>query len=387
MTKLVIKNIGDIVSGDIEKGVLEGDTVVAEEGIISFVGWMKDADLAGADQTVDALGTTLIPGLIDSHVHVVLGDYTPRQKTVDFIDSYLHGGITSMISAGEIHAPGRPRDVVGVKALAVAAAKCFEHYRPSGVKVHAGAVIIEPGLTEQDFQEISAHGVWLAKVGFGQVDTPYDYEPMVRNAQKYGIKVMAHTGGASIPGSVPITHEHLLKISPDVCGHANGGTTALSDEGVEQLVKHSDLILQIAQAGNLRSALKIIELAKEANALSRILIASDTPTGTGMMPPAVLKSIAELTSLGGLNPEDAVAMASGNVVDAYGLNTGKIEIGREADFAVVDAPYGSCAEAALSAFSLGDIPGISMVIIDGEIMINTSRNTPMATRMARIEHS
>lgn len=87
MTKLVIKNIGDIVSGDIEKGVLEGDTVVAEEGIISFVGWMKDADLAGADQTVDALGTTLIPGLIDSHVHVVLGDYTPRQKTVDFIDS------------------------------------------------------------------------------------------------------------------------------------------------------------------------------------------------------------------------------------------------------------------------------------------------------------
>jgi len=177
-----------------------------------------------------------------------------------------------------------------------------------------------------------------------------------------------------------------LKISPDVCGHANGGTTALSDEGVEQLVKHSNLVLQIAQAGNLRSALKIIELAKEANALSRILIASDTPTGTGMMPLALLKSIAELSSLGGLNPEDAVAMASGNVVDVYGLNTGKIEVGREADLVVVDAPYGSCAEEALSAFSLGDIPGISMVIIDGEIMINTSRNTPMATRMARIEH-
>ena len=109
-----------------KRGVLEGDTVIAEKGIISFVGWMKDADLAGTDQTVDALETTLIPGLIDSHVHVVLGDYTPRQKTVDFIDSYLHGGITSMISAGEIHAPGRPRDVVGVKALAVAAAKCLD---------------------------------------------------------------------------------------------------------------------------------------------------------------------------------------------------------------------------------------------------------------------
>ena len=37
MKKLVIKNIGTIVSGDLQKGVLEGDTVVAEEGKITFV--------------------------------------------------------------------------------------------------------------------------------------------------------------------------------------------------------------------------------------------------------------------------------------------------------------------------------------------------------------
>ncbi len=385
MNKLVIHNIATIVSGDIERGLLEGDTVISEDGKISFVGWRKDANVVGAEKTVDALGTTLIPGLIDSHVHVVLGDYTPRQKTVDFIDSYMHGGITSMISAGEIHAPGRPRDVAGVKALAVAVAKCFENYRPSGVKVHAGSVVMEPGLTDEDFREINSHGVRLAKVGFGQVDSPYDYEPMVRSAQKYGIKVMAHTGGASIPGSVPITHEHLLKIRPDVCGHANGGTTALSDEGVEVLVKESDLILQIAQAGNLRSALKIIELAVEAKALNRILIASDTPTGTGVIPLALLKSIAELSSLGGLKPEDAIAMASGNVDDVYGLNTGKIEVGREADFVIVDAPYGSCGKEALPALALGDIPGISMVIIDGEIRAGRSRNTPMSTRMAEVK--
>ena len=50
---------------------------------------------ARADVVVDCLGTTVVPGLIDSHCHVVLGDYTPRQKTVDFLDSYVHGGITS----------------------------------------------------------------------------------------------------------------------------------------------------------------------------------------------------------------------------------------------------------------------------------------------------
>jgi enamidase len=382
MTRTVITNIGTIVSGDIEKGLLEGDTVVIDDAKLSFVGWMKDADVMGAESTVDARGTTLMPGLIDSHVHVVLGDYTPRQKTVDFIESYLHGGITSMISAGEIHAPGRPRDVAGVKALAVAAAKCFENYRPGGVKVHAGALIMEPGLTDDDFAEVSGNGVWLAKVGFGQVDSPYDYEPMVRSAQRHGIKVMAHTGGASIPGSIPINHEHLLYIRPDVCGHANGGTTALSDAGIEQLVRESDLILQIAQAGNLRSALKIVAMATELGQLRRLLIASDTPTGTGVMPLAVLKSIAELASLGSLRPEDAIAMATGNVADVYGLNTGKIEVGREADLVIADAPYGSYAPEALSAIAFGDIPGISMVLVDGELLANPSRNTPMATRAA-----
>ena len=217
MSKLVIKNVGTLVSGDLEAGVLDGDTLIAEDGQISFVGWMVDGNTSDAEVIVDAHGTTLIPGLIDSHVHVVLGDYTPRQKTVDFIDSYMHGGVTSMLSAGEIHAPGRPTDVVGVKALAVAAAKCFENFRPSGVKVHAGSIVMEPGLTEADFEEISQHGVKLAKVGFGRFSSPYDYEPLVRAAQKFGINVMAHTGGASIPGSVPITHEHLLRINPDVC--------------------------------------------------------------------------------------------------------------------------------------------------------------------------
>ena len=64
-----------------------------------------------------------MPGLIDSHVHVTFGDYTPRQKTVGFLESYTHGGVTACISASEVHVPGRPRDPAGVKALAIAGAK------------------------------------------------------------------------------------------------------------------------------------------------------------------------------------------------------------------------------------------------------------------------
>ena len=137
----------------------------------------------------------------------------------------------------------------------------------------------------------------------------------------------------------------------------------------------------------MRSALRIVELTKEVGALGRLLIASDTPTGTGVMPLALLKSIAELSSLGGLKPEDAIAMATGNVAQVYGLNTGKLEVGREADLVVLDAPYGSVADTALSGLALGDIPGISLVVIDGRITAGRSRNTPMATRMAAVESS
>src|SRR5215831_24237 len=190
MATLAVTNIGTIVSGDLARGVLDADTVLCENGKIARVG--RGLDTRTADVVVDAQGSTLIPGLIDSHCHVVLGDYTPRQKTVDFLDSYVHGGITSVISPGEIHAPGRPRDADGLKALAVAARACFLNFHPTGMKVHAGAIVIEPTLQEADFREVAERGVWLAKYGFGQFADPSDGEPQIRWAQQYGLKVMCH---------------------------------------------------------------------------------------------------------------------------------------------------------------------------------------------------
>jgi len=48
----------------------------------------------------------------------------------------------------------------------------------------------------------------------------------------------------------------------------------------------------------------------------------------------------------------------------------------------VDAPLGLVGRDAMEALQEGDIPGISAVIIDGEVLIRKSRNTPPATRMA-----
>src|SRR3984893_17142513 len=169
--RVAVVNVGKILSGDWRQPTMPGDTVVCEEGLIVSVGTASASDVERADVVIDAGGTTLIPGLIDSHVHIAFGDYTPRQQTVGYLESYLHGGTKTAISASEVHVPGRPRDVDGVKALAIAAHKCFETYRPGGMTVHAGSIILEPGLTGNDLGEVAKQGVWLAKAGFGNFAT------------------------------------------------------------------------------------------------------------------------------------------------------------------------------------------------------------------------
>jgi len=379
--KILIKNVGAIVSGDIARPLLDGDSVVVADGAIAAVGRGLDVD---ADTVIDARGSTVIPGLIDSHCHPVFGDFTPRQRTVDFIESGLNGGLTTMISAGEVHLPGRPKDIAGLKALAVVAAKAYANLRPAGVKVHGGAPILELGMVEEDFAEMARHGVKLVgEIGLGSVKTGKDAAPMVRWAKQHGMTVTIHTGGPSIAGSNPISAEVVLEADPHVVGHINGGTTSMSEREIDSLVA-TQMALEIVHCGNGKTALHTLERAKEAQALHRIIIGNDAPSGTGVVPLGILRVIAHLASLGGVSPEMAICMATGNTARVYGLRVGVIEPGREADLCIVDAPVGSVGTTALQALTAGDLFGISMVLIDGQIKIGRSRNTPPAARAAEV---
>ncbi|MEO8630972.1 MAG: Enamidase, partial [Betaproteobacteria bacterium] len=224
--KLVIKNIGLLLSGDIEQPIRDADTIVAIDGIIVAVGREKDCDTTHPDVLIDAKSTCVSPGLIDSHVHPVFGDWTPRQNQLGWIDSTLNGGVTTMISAGEVHLPGRPKDIVGLKALAITAQRAFANMRPSGVKVLAGAPVIEEGMVESDFADLAQAGVTLlGEVGLGSVKAGAQARQMVAWARKYGIQSTIHTGGPSIPGSGLIDKDVVLEADADIIGHINGGHT------------------------------------------------------------------------------------------------------------------------------------------------------------------
>jgi enamidase len=383
--RIAIVNIGAIVTGDLEDPLVAGDTILTADARIVAIGTAPAGDVEACDVVIDAGGTTAIPGLIDSHVHVTFGDYTPRQQTVGFLESYLHGGVTTAISASEVHVPGRPRDADGVKALAVAANKCFEHFRPGGMRVHAGSVILEPTLTGNDLGEIAKQGVWLAKAGFGAFASAYDYAPLIAAAHAHGMITTVHTGGASIPGSGAITGDHLLALKPHVSFHINGGPTAMPDRDFERVIVESDMALQVCTAGNLRTALLCAALAERHDAFARLIIATDTPTGSGVMPLGMLYTVAHLASLGGIAPERAIAAATGSNARVYRLDSGGLAPGRAADIVLIDAPEGGTQTTALGAIRNGDIAAVGAVIAGGEPrFVGRSRNTPATTRKVRV---
>jgi enamidase len=383
--KTAIINLKKIISGDWRDPIVEGDSIFMADGKIISVGHVSDKDIQDADVVIDADGATAIPGLIDSQVHNTFGDYTPRQKTVGFLESYVHGGTTTCISASEVHVPGRPKDPEGVKALALAAKRCFDDYRPGGMKVFAGSIILEPGLTEADFQEMAKKGIWLAKAGFGAVKSPYDYAPMVGWAKAAGMITTVHTGGSSIPGSSGIWVDHLLKMQPHVSFHVNGGPVAMPDADFPRIVNESKIALQICTAGNLRTALLIAKLAMAADQFDRFLIATDTPTGSGIMPLGMLYTITHLCSLMDMSVESAIAAATGNNATVYGIDSGFLKPGKEADVVILDACVGGSKDNATDAIRNGDIPAVAAVITAGiPRFVGKSRNTPAPMKSVRV---
>jgi enamidase len=384
-TRLVIRNIGLVLSGDLDNPILDADTVVAADGKIAAVGREKDLNTEGATSVIDAKGTALAPGLIDSHVHPVAGDWTPRQNQLGWIDSYMHGGVTTMISAGEVHTPGRPKDVVGVKAMAIFAQRAFTAFRPGGVRIHAGAPVIEHGMVEEDFKDLAAAGVtMLGEVGLGSVKDGATAKQMVGWARKYGIQSTIHTGGPSIPGSSLIDRDIVLAADADVIGHINGGHTALPDDQIVDLCEKSSRALELVHNGNERAALLTLRTARELNQLHRVILGTDSPAGSGVQPLGIVRLVSMLSAIGEIPAEVALCFATGNTAKIRKLTCGRIAVGCDATFVLIDKAQHSAGSTLLKSIQAGDLAGIGMVVIDGAVSAQRSRNTPPATRVPEV---
>lgn len=379
MSTLVIKNIGSVFTGDLWEPFIDGPvSLCVEAGKISSIEKGSGPD---GDRVIDAGGMTVCPGFIDSHSHPVFGDFTPRQSQLNFIESSLHGGVTSMVSAGEVHLPGRPTDPKGTKALALLAHLSFAKARPAGVKVYGGALILEKGLIEEDFKELAADGVWLVgEIGLGSVKAAAEARVMADWAKRYGMKVLMHVGGTSVPGSSTVTCEDVMIANPTVACHLNGGPTSVPVSEAIKVIEKTECAIEIVHCGNLKVALEIVNFMQSKGNLERLIIGNDAPSGTGVIPLGIWRMVNFVSALCDIPAEIAICCATGNTKRVFGLSHGLVNIGEDADLQIIDAPMGSAGKNAKAAIEAGDIPGIAMVIIDGVVMTQVSRNTPPPVR-------
>jgi enamidase len=169
-------------------------------------------------------------------------------------------------------------------------------------------------------------------------------------------------------------------VRPDVAGHVNGGPTALPLDQVERILDETSARVEIVHNGNVKAAGEVAALVARRGELPRLVIGTDSPAGSGAQPLGMLRTASWVASLGGVDPALAVAAATGNVAALHGLQTGIVDVGREADLLVMDAPLGSQADDALGALAIGDTPAVASAIIEGTPRFTKSRNTPPAVR-------
>ncbi len=389
MNDLLVKNIDKIISGDLGKGILPGDTIVVRNGLIHEIGYYNEVDKTDIETVVDADGQCVAPGFIDAHVHNTLDDYAPQRNAVGCYSDALYGGTTSMISEGE-QGPGWPRfydDPIGCKASAIMAKRVFDRFRPGGaLKMHGGALVLVHGLTEQDFKEMAEAGVWIiAEIGGGGLSDPEEVAPMLEWAKKYHFFYSIHLAPPSIPGSSWVTSEAILKLKPHKVAHTNGGSTAVEYYHIQRLIDECETPLELVVNGNFVNFNKILQSLDKKSQLKRVLFGSDAPTGQASLSGAINRAIVKASSLNELSAVDCIAMATGNPADIYGLNTGKIEVGREADLQVLDKPPGGCGNDVLDSIEHGDPFGNSMVIVDGAIVAFRGKDSRPTARYCKVD--
>src|SRR5215831_11334040 len=112
--------------------------------------------------------------------------------------------------------------------------------------------------------------------------------------------------------------------------------TALPHDQIRCICEGCKRGLELVHNGNERSALFALRTAREMGDLHRVILGTDAPAGSGVQPLGILRMVSMLSSLGDLPAELAFCLATGNTARMRELDCGLIEVGRSADFVIMD---------------------------------------------------
>jgi imidazolonepropionase-like amidohydrolase len=249
----------DVASGK----YVDKPLVVITDGRISAVEHQGEAVPPGAER-VDLPGVTLLPGLIDMHVHLTSSPLYGGYNRLQFTDSFwpiigatnakatLEAGFTTVRNVGSQnfddvglrqaidagYVPG-PRIVTATYAIGSTGGHCDSTFFPPSMKQKGDAVIDSPDAGRQMVRQLHKYGAQVIKICatggvFSHGDTPgaqqltvEEIKAIVDEAHATGLRVAAHAHGASgikaaILGGV------------DTIEHAS----LVDDEGIKLAVQH-----------------------------------------------------------------------------------------------------------------------------------------------------
>jgi imidazolonepropionase-like amidohydrolase len=416
---LVVKDVAvvDVEHGEVHRG---RDVLIDDAGLITGI---RPHEAAGRDEPnasiIDGRGRFLMPGLIDSHVHVAFNGFLDVRSdfTCTLAQHLLHGvttvvdfftvgghfpgsspetvrddvnagkflGPRMLTSYGCVNAPGGFCDCsVGEAASRIATVADIEReldritgVRPDFVKIVYDDVFgTIPNLTREQLREIveSSH-----RRGF-KVAVHVATSAQAADATAVGADILGHGIIDDLPDAlireladrevvvIPTLASYearstarwrlvLPSVSPPEVVQRYATTTRTIYEQTEQLALYGRAFER--SVGN---------LCRMVEAGVKIVAGSDAGTWYTFPGDALLREL-EIYTSAGLMPVDALRMATSSAADVWAVDSGRVAVGRQADLVMLasnpleDVTALRYTEAVVRGGQLLDLPALAAAII------------------------
>ena len=339
--------------------IIENGAFIVENSRLTIVGDSSTVDIPSGATTVDLSGQTVIPALIDTHVHL----RSTREELVEDLQRKAYYGVAAVMSLGR-----------GVGDIAY---EVRNEIIPNAARYRTadrGITAPEPGRTDVPFwistedearaavQEVASKNPELVKIWVddrgGQFDklSPELYGAVIDEAHQHGLRVTAHVFTLE-------DAKGLLVAGVDAFAHGIRDTD-IDDEVVALFAERAHVVLvpnlpspgietdlswlsgtippdQLAQlqenSQNRPAAQEAFGI--QARNLARlhaagVTIAFGTDGGAGWSPHAEMEDMVRA----GMEPADVLVAATRNSAALLKLDDlGTLEAGKSADFVVLEA--------------------------------------------------
>ncbi len=297
--------------------IVEGSLAIAD-GLIIGIGAYE------GEEEIDAHDTYIIPGLIDSHVHIESSMTSPER----FVEAVLPRGTTTVIA--DPHEISNVCGLTGIQYMLDATEELpmnIYFMLPSCVPAttfeHSGAV-----LGAKELEQFMGHQRVL---GLGEM---MDYPGVVHGSNEILEKLsLASSYGKMIDGHSPMLEGKELTAYA-VAGIRTDHECSTVDEMQDRLSR--GMYVLIRQGSAARNLPDLIRGVNEQNS-RRCLFCTDDRQPDDILNTGHIDNHLRLAVSYGVDPITAVQMATINAAECYRLqNVGAIAPGYTADFLIVD---------------------------------------------------